>query len=389
MTAAKSWKTRKTSAFARTPCTTSRSRRNFLRCVASALTANLVLPRLLRAKADSPRIRFAVIGINHEHIFRMVEAVRGGGGELAMIFADKPDPIHGAKFLRENADVKQAREEREVLEADGISLVISAIRPANRAALGVRVMRAGKDFLADKGGFLNLESLAEAQRVQTQTKRIYAISYNERLLLPVSQKIDELLKSGAIGRVTGMTGLGPHGLLGHGPREDWFWTRAGHGGILLDVGTHQADDFLHYMGSDGAEVASAQVGNFENPDHPEFEDWGRMTLRSKAGTGKATVTFYTGKNSPGFLLNLDGEEGRMEVHKREGRITVIGRNGQRKEYRVDSKLPCPFGRQLVDDIVNRTETVMPQAHTFLASELAVRAQLTAKLLKDRPADDGK
>jgi hypothetical protein len=31
----------------------------------------------------------------------------------------------------------------------------------------------------------------------------------------------------------------------------------------------------------------------------------------------------------------------------------------------------------VDDILQRTETAMPQAHTFLASELAVRAQMMA------------
>ena len=40
-----------------------------------------------------------------------------------------------------------------------------------------------------------------------------------------------------------------------------------------------------------------------------------------------------------------------------------------------AKANCPFGKQLVDDVLNRTETVMTQAHAFLASELAVRAQM--------------
>jgi len=38
----------------------------------------------------------------------------------------------------------------------------------------------------------------------------------------------------------------------------------------------------------------------------------------------------------------------------------------------------PFGPQLLDDIRHRTETAMPQAHAFLASELALRAQLQAR-----------
>jgi predicted dehydrogenase len=212
--------------------------------------------------------------------------------------------------------------------------------------------------------------------VQAETRRIYAISYNERLLLPVSLKLDELLHAGAIGKVTHMWGYGPHGLYGHGPREAWFWQRAARGGILADIGAHQADQFIHYVGADDARVTSAYTGNFENRDHPEFEDFGRVWFQSAGGTGEAMLTFYTGE-SPGFLLHLHGTEGRIEVAKHSGRITVIGHDGTRREFTVDPKTPCPWGRQLVDDILQRTETAMPQAHTFLASELAVRAQMAA------------
>jgi hypothetical protein len=36
-----------------------------------------------------------------------------------------------------------------------------------------------------------------------------------------------------------------------------------------------------------------------------------------------------------------------------------------------------YGEQLVNDIINRTETAMPQAHCFLATELALKAQKQA------------
>lgn len=363
------------------------NRRQFLQITVAASGGAALPPRLARAQtvADRTRLRFAVIGINHEHIFRMVQAVREGGGELALIFAPDMDPNHGAKFLRENSAVRVAREEREVLDAPDIKLVVTGAKPAERAAVGVRAIRAGKDVLADKGGILSLAQLNELRRAQAETKRIFSISFNERLLLPVSVKVDELLHAGAIGRVTHMTGTGPHRLFGHGPREAWFWTRAGRGGILADIGAHQADQFIHYVGSDGAEVVASQTGNFENPDHPEFEDYGHMSFRSKTGTGEATVTFYSGKETTGFLLHLDGTEGRMEVRKHAGHIAVIGRDGKRREYRVDAKTRCPFGPRLVNDVLNRTETAMPQAHTFLASELAVHAQLAAVRLKERPA----
>ena len=41
-------------------------------------------------------------------------------------------------------------------------------------------MRHGKDFMVDKPGVTSLAQLAEARRVQRETKRIYSIMYSER-----------------------------------------------------------------------------------------------------------------------------------------------------------------------------------------------------------------
>jgi len=139
------------------------------------------------------------------------------------------------------------------------------------------------------------------------------------------------------------------------------------------------------VGGERAEVVRAETGNFENPEHPEFEDYGHVVWRSTAGVGEATVTFYRGQNTTGFLLTLEGSEGRMEVQKHAGRISLLSRNGAKKEYTVDPKLPCPFGPRLVDDVLHRTETAQSQKQAFLASELAVRAQLAAVRTSTRPA----
>ena len=51
---------------------------------------------------------------------------------------------------------------------------------------------------------------------------------------------------------------------------------------------------------------------------------------------------------------------------------------QQTRYIDCRDVELPFGRQLLDDVRNRTETAMPQAHAFLASELALQAQLQAQ-----------
>jgi hypothetical protein len=45
----------------------------------------------------------------------------------------------------------------------------------------------------------------------------------------------------------------------------------------------------------------------------------------------------------------------------------------------------PYGPRIVQDVLNRTETAMTQAHCFLATELALRAQAEAQWVAGEPA----
>ena len=105
-----------------------------------------------------PRIRFAVIGINHAHIHGMIDAIASGGGELVSFHAAEPDLA--AEFARLHPVATRVADERAILEDASIQLVLSSIVPTERAPLGGRVMQHGKDFLADKPGILTREQLA-------------------------------------------------------------------------------------------------------------------------------------------------------------------------------------------------------------------------------------
>lgn len=55
-------------------------------------------------------------------------------------------------------------------------------------------------------------------------------------------------------------------------------------------------------------------------------------------------------------------------------------NGLGFRYIDCSNVPLPYGEQLVNDVINRTETAMPQEHCFLAMELAIKAQKQAQVV---------
>ena len=367
-------------------------RRDFLK--SSLVTAGAVWaasrPRSATAAqepAKPPRLRFAAIGLNHGHIHSMCEAVVRGGGELVSFFAKEPDLA--AAFGRRFPQAKIVRSEKEILEDPSIPLVASAGIPNERAPLGIEVMRHGKDYMVDKPGITTLEQLAEVKRVQAETRRIYSIAYSERFENRATTKAAALVKAGAIGKVVQTIGLGPHR---ENPksRPPWFYEKERYGGILCDIASHQFDQFLVFTGSTRAEILAAQVANVHHPAQPGLEDFGDVMLQGDRGAGYIRVDWFT----PGGLdtwgdgrLTVLGTDGFIEVRKN---VDIAGRPGGSHLFLVDQKetryvdsqaQELPYGRQLVDDVLNRTETAMSQEHCFLAMELALRAQEQARPLR--------
>ena len=103
------------------------SRRAFLR-TAAATTAAMPLASLATAPASAataapltreprqqewqgpPRLKFAVIGLNHGHITSMTNTVLRGGGELTWVYAKEPDLVK--PFLTRFPQARLARRAR-------------------------------------------------------------------------------------------------------------------------------------------------------------------------------------------------------------------------------------------------------------------------------------
>jgi predicted dehydrogenase len=341
------------------------------------------------------RIKFAVININHPHIYGMTDAIKRGGGELVAVYAKEADLI--AAFSKAYPEAKLAKSENEILEDKSIQLVLSSGIPDERAPLGIRVMQHGKDYLTDKPGIISLEQLAAVKKVQKETKRIYSIMYSERLENKGTEKASQLVKAGAIGNVIQTINLAPHrisnkfGTSGLAVRPDWFWDKKRYGGILTDIGSHQFDQYLHFTNSTEATVLMSQVGNVHFPQAPNFEDFGDVMLSGNGGVGYIRVDWFTPDALDSWgdgRLIIMGTEGTIEVRKNTD--IVSGKKGGNHLYLVNKKemlhMDCnnealPFGPLFVDDVLNRTETAMSQAHCFLATELALIAQKNAKPMR--------
>jgi predicted dehydrogenase len=356
---------------------------------------NSVVQDAVQPQAEVPpqhHIKFAVCGMSHDHIYGMVGAIQRGAGELVAAWGGEEDKL--AAFAERFPNVKMVKTQDEILNDPSIQLVLSSQVASERAPLGVRVMKLGKDFLSDKPGITTLEQLAEVRKTIAETKRIYAIMYSERLEVKAAVYAGVLIQQGAIGKVIQTINIAPHQIFQHGGaagggsgRPDWFWKPEFYGGILCDIGSHQVDQFLFYTGSTEADVVESQVANIRHPEHPAFQDFGDMVLRGNRGLGYVRLDWFTpdglGTWGDGRLFIL-GTDGYIEIRKytdvavkKQGNNLFLVDNKQAR-YIDCNNMPLPFGPQFVSDIVNRTHTAQDQVQCLLAAELVIKAQLAAK-----------
>jgi predicted dehydrogenase len=330
------------------------------------------------------KIRFAAIGLNHDHIYMQVECITAAGGELVGFHA--PEDELAAQFSRRYPDAKRAASADELLEDASIHLILTAAIPGDRAGIAIQAMRHGKDVMTDKPGATSLEQLAALRQVQAETGRIFSVFYEERFDNKPTIRACELVRAGAIGEFVHSVGLGPH-LIRKAARPRWFFERARYGGIITDLGTHQCDQFLYLANTLEAEVVQASVANRANPDVPELQDVGEAMLASARASGYFRLDWFTPAGMPVFgdcRLLIVGTEGTIEVRK----YIDIGRGDPQPALFLTDRqsvraipfddVDLPYGRQLVGDILERTETAMTQAHCFKATELALQAQALAE-----------
>jgi predicted dehydrogenase len=328
-------------------------------------------------------LRVAVAGVDHLHLFQIVDGlVRAGAetvahtsaGSLVGLYRDWRDGSHESTL-------------DELLEDDRIDVVVTAAIPSERAAIAVAALRAGKAVVSAKPGVTSFEQLEEVtDALAGRPGRAWTVLFTERFENRAVAEAVRLARAGAIGEVVHVRGTGPHSLFAD-ERPDWFWDPARSGGILVDLASHQVDQFLALVGDPGeVEVRGAAVGNVATPTHPHFQDIGSFTLVAEGVQGFHEVDFLTppGLGTWGDVrLSIVGTTGTLEAR---ANIDVTGVDGAEHLIHVDAKgarrvdlsaVTLDWADLLVADLSDDGERLMTQAHVLSVCDLTLRAQANA------------
>jgi predicted dehydrogenase len=343
----------------------------------------------VRAVVGKGEFEFAAMALDHGHIQGMCKALIEAGADLKWVY--DADPARVAKFREKFPQARAAENDKQILEDESVRLVAAAAVPNLRCALGMRVMDHGKHYFTDKAPMTTLEQLAQARAKVRETKKNYAIYYSERVHNEAGTFIDELIAQGRIGRVVQVIGTGPH-RCNPKSRPDWFFRKEQYGGILIDIASHQTEQFLHLTGNKNGRVACSHVANYRFKEYPELEDFGDATVVGENGaSGYFRVDWLTPDGLRAFgdgRLIILGTEGFIEVRKyvdlaREGggnQVFLCDHKGE-QVFQVKGKYGYPYFGRLILDCINGTSTAMDQEHAFKAIELALVAQERAVRLE--------
>ena len=295
-----------------------------------------------------------------------------------------PEKIDRVTAIIDN--FKKVDNKSDILNDDTIDMILISSIPKDRANLSIDAMKAGKDVMVDKPGCTTLEQLNNLKQTVKDTGKIWSINFSERFHVAAVTKAEELVADGKIGKVKQTIGTGPH-RQGNYERPDWFYDRDSYGGIITDIGSHQIHQFLVFTNSNEAKVNHALVENTTKKEFAGFQDFGEVNLTGNGGHGYVRLDWFTPDAlstwGDGRLFIL-GDKGFIEIRKytdlaksEKGNHLFLANNEEVKHIDC-SNLKLPYFANLIQDVLNRTDTACSQELTYLSMELAIKAQELAE-----------
>lgn len=327
---------------------------------------------------------FAVVGADHLHLFTLVDGlVRAGARPVAHTCdGDLVAAYEGWQ------SASQARSLESILADDDVDLVVTVGVPADRAPVAVAALEAGRSVLSAKPGVTRRSDLDRIAGVVAEREgRPWTVLFSERFENRAVARAIAMARAGELGKVVQVLGSGPHALHAD-QRPEWFWDPARSGGILVDLASHQVDQFLAATGAspDTVSVSASRVGNVSRSEHPEMQDIGSMTLVAPGVVGEHRVDLLSPAGLPTWgdaRLVIIGTEATAEVRSN---IDVAGEPGGEHLIVVDAEEvrrvdvsgdPLGWADDLLADLADEGERLMTQDHVLAVCRLALDAQQNA------------
>lgn len=346
------------------------SRRDFIK---TAGVASLGLGAIVgaAATAQEPRkiaandhVQIGVIGTGSRgnHLLQNVLEVPGVK-ITALCDIQESNLKKGKKYV--NDEVWGTNDYRELLARPDVDGVIIAAPLHLHSAMAIDALRAGKDVLVEKTMAYDIPQVLEMRKAVRETGRLLQVGHQRRYS-PLYLKVLQMVRNGAIGRVTNIRAQwhrnGDWRRKAKDPQTEelinWRLYREYSGGLVTELATHQIHVVNWLLGEVPDSVVG--VGGIDYwKDNRDVYDNINLIYSYPSGV-KFTYTSITTNEFYGCNEQIMGTEGTIELSTSGAKI-YSEKKVQRTEFET---FVMDFERSLLQTVAIGTASFLPEDPTM-------------------------
>lgn len=318
-------------------------------------------------------IEVIILGAAHPHVdYLLSEASKSD--DLRIVAAAEPDAADRRRFLGDLQAPVYADPYQALAEHPAAVGVICGVY-GQRSELVIDCLQREMTVLVDKPMCTDLDQLAAIEKAAAKSSGALAIMFDKRFY-PETRAVADLIGTGELGEPIQVTSTGPHKLL-RPSRPDWFFSRAGYGGIANDLPVHDIDILLQLTGATTGKLA-AIAGNRNVSDQPEFDD--HVAVLIDAGSVHATIDASWLQPEAAavhgdYRMRIVGTQGTAEVDWAHHRVTITTHTEPERTLALgEPDRPVQF---FFDALRTGQQPAVSTAQSIRATRIALTAQLSA------------
>jgi predicted dehydrogenase len=326
-------------------------------------------------------IRFGFVGFRHGHIYSLYEKVKETAGVEVVAAFEEHGPTR-AEAVGKGVLITH-RSAADLIENADCDVIATGDYFANRGAIVIASLKAGKHAISDKPMCTSLSELDEIDRLVNEK----GLKVGCMLTMRGSRQMNGLrdrVRQGAIGEVHAISFGGQHPL-NLETRASWYFEPGKHGGTLTDIAVHAIDALPWMTGLSYQTINAARCWNAFAPEYPHFKDGGQMMLTMNNGCGVlGDVSYFMpdqgGYTSPHYWrLTLWGRTGVLETATASQTI-LQNAGGQLVNLPLPEVRETYFSYFIKDIMGNSSDEDLDTAQVIASSRAVLKIQ--------RAADEG-
>ena len=328
------------------------------------------------------RLRFALAGVRHFHIFDLVAAL-AARDDTELVAAAEDDADAAAAAHARGVEFTHRTVDELLAEPEQFDVLAVGDYYARRGSLAIRALELGRHVLLDKPICIDL---AELDRIAALSRGrgtpVVGCMLGNRGNGNLRQ-MRALLAEGAIGTVHTVTFLAQHPL-NLGQRPGWYFEPGKHGGTINDIAIHAFDVLPWLLGRAPRRLLAARCWNERLPQHPHFQVAAQMMLELEGGIGVLGDLSYLGPEGQGYRVpqywrfTVHGDGGLAETAVQDNAVRLW--RGGAESGELFAPLPAAPHCYLDDfltEIAGGAPRVLGSGDVLSASRWALQAQHAA------------